>query len=82
MTYLIELTLTIWAALSVRAINRDARWGLESGITCNMCFLTWWILTSQFGFFIGDLIFSAMYSREIYLKYRSRYDKQKRRKDI
>ena len=71
MTYLIELTLTIWAALSVRAINRNAKWGLESGITCNICFLTWWLMTGQFGFFIGDLIFSAMYSREIYLKYRS-----------
>ena len=70
MTYLIELTLTIWAALSVRAINRNSKWGLESGITCNICFLTWWLMTGQFGFFIGDLIFSAMYSREIYLKYK------------
>ena len=70
MTYLIELTLTIWAALSVRAINRNTKWGLESGITCNICFLTWWLMTGQFGFFIGDLIFSAMYSREIYLKYK------------
>ena len=75
MTYLIELTLTIWAALSVRAINRNAKWGLESGITCNICFLTWWLMTGQFGFFIGDLIFSAMYSREIYLKYRRKYAK-------
>ena len=75
MTYLIELTLTIWAALSVRAINRNAKWGLESGITCNLCFLTWWLMTGQFGFFIGDLIFSAMYSREIYLKYRSIHEK-------
>jgi hypothetical protein len=32
MTYLIELILTIWAAFSVRAINRNARYGLESGI--------------------------------------------------
>ena len=72
MTYVIELTLTIWAAFSVRAINRGARFGLESGISCNLCFLTWWLMTGQFGFFIGDLIFSAMYSREIYLKYRSR----------
>jgi len=75
MTYIIELTLTIWAALSVRAINRNTRWGLESGITCNLCFLTWWLMTGQFGFFIGDLIFSAMYSREIYLKYRSIHEK-------
>ena len=72
MTYLIELTLTIWAALSVRAINRNARYGLESGISCNLCFLTWWLMTNQLGFFVGDLIFSAMYGREIYLKYRSR----------
>ena len=72
MTYLIELTLTIWAAFSVRAINRNARYGLESGISCNLCFLTWWLMTNQLGFFIGDLIFSAMYGREIYLKYRSR----------
>ena len=75
MTYLIELTLTIWAAMSVRAINRNARWGLESGITCNICFLTWWVITGQIGFFVGDLIFSAMYSREIYLKYRRKYAK-------
>ena len=75
MTYLTELTLTIWAALSVRAINRNTRWGLESGISCNLCFLTWWLMTGQFGFFIGDLIFSAMYSREIYLKYRSIHEK-------
>ena len=72
MTYLIELTLTIWAAFSVRAINRNARFGLESGISCNLCFLTWWLMTNQLGFFVGDLIFSAMYGREIYLKYRSR----------
>ena len=72
MTYIIELTLTIWAALSVRAINRNARYGLESGISCNLCFLTWWLMTNQLGFFVGDLIFSAMYGREIYLKYRSR----------
>ena len=72
MPYLIELTLTIWAALSVRAINRNARFGLESGISCNLCFLTWWLMTNQLGFFVGDLVFSAMYGREIYLKYRSR----------
>ena len=72
MAYLIELILTIWAAFSVRAINRNARYGLESGISCNLCFLTWWLMTNQLGFFIGDLIFSAMYGREIYLKYRSR----------
>jgi len=72
MTYLIELILTIWAAFSVRAINRNARYGLESGISCNLCFLTWWLMTNQLGFFIGDLVFSAMYGREIYLKYRSR----------
>ena len=72
MTYLIELILTIWAALSVRAINRNARYGLESGISCNLCFLTWWLMTNQLGFFAGALIFSAMYGREIYLKYRSR----------
>ena len=72
MTYLIELILTIWAALSVRAINRNARYGLESGISCNLCFLTWWLMTNQLGFFVGDLAFSAMYGREIYLKYRSR----------
>ena len=72
MTYLIELILTIWAAFSVRAINRNARFGLESGISCNLCFLTWWLMTNQLGFFIGDLVFSAMYGREIYLKYRSR----------
>ena len=72
MTYVIELTLTIWAALSVRAINRNARFGLESGISCNLCFLTWWLMTNQLGFFVGDLVFSAMYGREIYLKYRSR----------
>ena len=71
MTYLIELILTIWAALSVRAINRNARVGLESGISCNLCFLPWWLMTTQLGFFVGDLIFSAMYGREIYLKYRS-----------
>ena len=71
MTYLIELILTIWAALSVRAINRNARYGLESGISCNLCFLTWWLMTNQLGFFVGDLVFSAMYGREIYLKYRS-----------
>jgi hypothetical protein len=74
-TYLIELTLTIWAAFSVRAINRNARYGLESGISCNLCFLTWWLMTNQLGFFVGDLVFSAMYGREIYLKYRSRYVK-------
>ena len=72
MTYLIELILTIWAAFSVRAINRNARYGLESGISCNLCFLTWWLMTNQLGFFVGDLVFSAMYGREIYLKYRSR----------
>ena len=72
MTYLIELILTIWAAFSVRAINRTARYGLESGISCNLCFLTWWLMTNQLGFFVGDLVFSAMYGREIYLKYRSR----------
>ena len=72
MTYLIELILTIWAALSVRAINRNGRYGLESGISCNLCFLTWWLMTNQLGFFVGDLVFSAMYGREIYLKYRSR----------
>jgi len=72
MTYLIELILTIWAAFSVRAINRNARYGLESGISCNVCFLTWWLMTNQLGFFVGDLVFSAMYGREIYLKYRSR----------
>ena len=72
MTYLIELILTIWAAFSVRAINRNARYGLESGISCNLCFLTWWLMTNQLGFFVGDLAFSAMYGREIYLKYRSR----------
>ena len=72
MTYIIELILTIWAAFSVRAINRNARYGLESGISCNLCFLTWWLMTNQLGFFIGDLVFSAMYGREIYLKYRSR----------
>ena len=71
MTYLIELILTIWAAFSVRAINRNARYGLESGISCNLCFLTWWLMTNQLGFFVGDLVFSAMYGREIYLKYRS-----------
>ena len=73
MTYLIELILTIWAAFSVRAINRNARYGLESGISCNLCFLTWWLMTNQLGFFIGDLVFSAMYSREIYLKLRGNY---------
>ena len=73
--YAIEFILTMWAAMSVRAINRNAKWGLESGITCNICFLTWWVMTGQIGFFVGDLIFSAMYSREIYLKYRSRYAK-------
>ena len=72
MTYLIELTLTIWAALSVRAINRSARYGLESGMACNLSFLTFWWINGNFGFFIGDLIFTMMYSREIFLEYKLR----------
>ena len=67
-TYLIELGLTIWAALSVRSINRKYRYGLYSGMCCNLCFLTWWFVTDQYGFLIGDTIFTAMYSREIYNK--------------
>ncbi len=73
MTYLIELILTIWAALSVRAINRNARYGLESGMVCNLCFLTYWWWFGLYGFLIGDLIFTMMYSREIYLKLRGNY---------
>ena len=73
MTYLIELTLTIWAAFSVRTINRNARYGLESGMCCNLCFLTYWWWFGLYGFLIGDLIFSFMYSREIYLKLRGNY---------
>ena len=72
MTYLIELILTIWAALSVRAINRNARYGLESGMVCNLCFLTYWLWFGLYGFFIGDLIFTMMYSREIFLEYKLR----------
>ena len=72
MTYLIELILTIWAALSVRAINRSARYGLESGMVCNLCFLTYWLWFGLYGFFIGDLIFTMMYSREIFLEYKLR----------
>ena len=64
--YLIEFTLTVWAAWSVRLINRQAKCALYSGILCNLCFLSWWVFTKQYGFLVGDFVFTAMYSRELY----------------
>jgi len=65
-TYVIEFSLTVWAAWSVRCINRQTKFALYQGITCNLCFISWWLYTSQYGFLIGDFIFTCMYSREIY----------------
>jgi len=70
MTYLIELTLTIWAALSVRAIDANKYgWGIYSGASCNACFLSWWWYTNQMGFLTGDLIFTLMYIERIYIRH-------------
>jgi hypothetical protein len=66
MTYLIEFALTLWGAMSVRWINRRKRYGLYSGAICNSCFLTYWYINGQFGFLVGDFIFTTMYSVEIY----------------
>ena len=67
--YAIEFALTTWAALAVRLINRQTPYCLYVGIACNLSFITWWILTAQYGFLVGDLIFTCMYSREIYIKW-------------
>lgn len=71
MITLIELALTIWAALSVKMINRQVRWGLYSGTACNMCFLTYWFISEQHGFLIGDIVFTLMYWREIWWRFKN-----------
>jgi len=65
----VELILTIWGAFSLRMINRQQRFGLISGIVCNCCFLAYWGINHMFGFMVGDLIYTAVYAREIYVKF-------------
>ena len=73
MNYLLEFLLTVWGALSVRLINRRVTAGLYSGFLCNACFLTYWYTNGLYGFLVGDLIFTTMYSIEIH---RDLYGKQ------
>ena len=67
--YAIELFLTLWAAFSVRQIDLHSTYGIYSGACCNICFLTWWASTQQYGFFTGDLVFTAMYAERIYKRW-------------
>jgi hypothetical protein len=66
LAYLIQFILTVWGAWTVRLINRQHKYGLYSGILCNVCFLTFWAVSGQFGFLAGDLIYTTIFISEIY----------------
>lgn len=68
LTYLVQFALTIWGAWTVRMINRQHKYGLYSGILCNLSFLTFWFTSKQFGFLCGDLIYTTIFITEIYRK--------------
>jgi len=64
-TYGWTLFMTLWAAWTVKQINRGLWYGVYSGLVCNSCFLYHWWLTGQYGFLVGDLIFTVTYLTEI-----------------
>jgi len=63
--YTIQLILCIWAAISVSLVARQYKYGLYIGMSSNLCFIAWWIFTQQHGFLVGDLMFTAIWLREI-----------------
>jgi len=63
--YWFTFSLTLWAAWTVKMINRKKWYGLYSGLTCNALFLHHWYTTGQYGFLTGDLIFTVAYLTEI-----------------
>jgi len=66
MMFWVELSIAVWAAVSVALMNRGIKCGLYLGASCNLTVLGWWYYTGQFGFLLGDLIFTIMFSNEIY----------------
>ena len=62
---IVELILTMWAAGSVRLINRRAKYGLYCGLTCNLSFITYWIINGNYGFLLGEFFFTVVYFSEI-----------------
>ena len=62
---IIELSLTLWAALSVRLISRQAEYGLYCGLSCNLSFITYWIINGNYGFLVGEFFFTVVYFSEI-----------------
>ena len=67
-SWVIQFTLTVWGAWTVRMINRQHPLGLYSGVFCNLSFLTFWWTSNQLGFLLGDLIYTSVFAREIYRK--------------
>ena len=63
--YVIELTLTIWAAGTVRLISRQAKYGLYCGLSCNLSFIIYWIINGNYGFLVGEFFFTVVYFSEI-----------------
>ena len=63
--YVIELTLTIWAAGTVRLINSQAKYGLYCGLSCNLSFITYWIMNGNYGLLVGEFFFTVIYFSEI-----------------
>ena len=62
---IIELSLTLWAAWSVRLINRQAKYGLYCGLSCNLSFIIYWIINGNYGFLVGEFFFTVVYFSEI-----------------
>lgn len=68
LAWVVQFTLTVWGAWTVRMINRQHPCGLYSGIACNLSFLTFWFTSGQFGFLFGDLIYTTIFITEILRK--------------
>ena len=62
---IIELSLTLWAAWSVRLISRKTKYGLYCGLGCNLSFIVYWIINGNYGFLLGEFFFTVIYFSEI-----------------
>ena len=62
---IIELSLTLWAAWSVRLISRQTKYGLYCALSCNLSFIVYWIINGNYGFLLGEFFFTVIYFSEI-----------------
>ena len=53
--HLLEIALSLLALLSVRMIAINHRYGGYIGVSCQVCWVSYWLFSKQFGFLIIDV---------------------------